>query len=331
VRYKAFGVSRFTSGTTPTTFRYTGQREDAGLGLYYYGARWYDPALGHFIQPDTLIPDAGNALDYHRYGYTKFNPLKYTDPTGHCGMSESAGESWSGPYGEACMGFSAGLSAGNKAALSAGGGFGLLTALNTGLASGSPPSQADPLPPPLEAVAGELSGATSTSFPLADGGPQTSIPPSTGVFNNTLNLLTKPLPSQQAGSNLVASASDREYLARLPVRYGNRGPTTGTLVVDGKEYPVVSGRGGPAASMPNGSPGFNGLTKTHAEGHAAAIMHQIGALSGTLYINNSDGPCPGRTGCDAQLARMLPAGAKLRVVWGNMYEVHEKSYENETR
>jgi RHS repeat-associated protein len=56
VRYKAFGATRFTSGTTPTTFRYTGQREESALGLYYYGARWYDPALGRFIQADTLVP-----------------------------------------------------------------------------------------------------------------------------------------------------------------------------------------------------------------------------------------------------------------------------------
>jgi RHS repeat-associated protein len=83
VRHKAFGATRFTSGTTPTTFRYTGQREESGLGLYYYGARWYDPALGHFIQPDTLIPNPGNVLDYHRYAYVRYNPLKYNDPTGH--------------------------------------------------------------------------------------------------------------------------------------------------------------------------------------------------------------------------------------------------------
>jgi RHS repeat-associated protein len=101
VRYKAFGATRFTSGTTPTTFRYTGQREEAALGLYFYGARWYDSALGHFIQPDTLVPDAGNPLDYHRYGYTRFNPLKYTDPTGHCAASEAdpdASDCWRWAY-----------------------------------------------------------------------------------------------------------------------------------------------------------------------------------------------------------------------------------------
>jgi RHS repeat-associated protein len=67
VRYRAFGVSRFTSGTTPTTYRFTGQREETSLGLYYYNARWYDPASGHFLSPDSIVPAAGNALDYHRY------------------------------------------------------------------------------------------------------------------------------------------------------------------------------------------------------------------------------------------------------------------------
>ncbi|MFN3786030.1 MAG: RHS repeat-associated core domain-containing protein, partial [Thiothrix sp.] len=88
VRYRAFGVTRFTSGVTPTSVRFTGQREEASLGLYYYNARWYDPALGHFLSPDTLVPEAGNALDYHRYAYVRFNPLKYTDPSGHYSVEE---------------------------------------------------------------------------------------------------------------------------------------------------------------------------------------------------------------------------------------------------
>ena len=36
-----------------------GQRAETSLGLYDYGARWYDPALGHFLSPDTLVPAAG--------------------------------------------------------------------------------------------------------------------------------------------------------------------------------------------------------------------------------------------------------------------------------
>ncbi len=49
MRYKAWGETRYTYSTNdtqfPTTFRYTGQREADEIGLYYYGARWYDPYL----------------------------------------------------------------------------------------------------------------------------------------------------------------------------------------------------------------------------------------------------------------------------------------------
>ena len=79
VRDKAFGATRFTSGTTPTSVRFTGQQEEASLGLYDYGARWYDPALGQFLSPDTIVPAAGNALDYHRYAYKRFNPVRFED------------------------------------------------------------------------------------------------------------------------------------------------------------------------------------------------------------------------------------------------------------
>ena len=34
LRYKAWGETRYTYGTTPTTYRFTGQREDATIGLY---------------------------------------------------------------------------------------------------------------------------------------------------------------------------------------------------------------------------------------------------------------------------------------------------------
>lgn len=36
-----------------------------------------------FNQPDTLVPDPYNPLDWNRYGYARYNPVKYTDPTGH--------------------------------------------------------------------------------------------------------------------------------------------------------------------------------------------------------------------------------------------------------
>ncbi len=63
--------------------RFTGQILDAETGLYYYGARYYDPELGRFIQPDTIIPDLGNPQSYNRYTYALNNPLRYIDPSGH--------------------------------------------------------------------------------------------------------------------------------------------------------------------------------------------------------------------------------------------------------
>ena len=81
--YKAWGEQRWSSGTTPTTYRYTGQRSESSLGLYYYGARWYDPGLARFVQADTFIPDPGNPMDWDRYVYSRNQPVKYVDPTGH--------------------------------------------------------------------------------------------------------------------------------------------------------------------------------------------------------------------------------------------------------
>jgi RHS repeat-associated protein len=63
--------------------QFTGQVKDEETGLYYYNARYYDPELGRFIQPDTIIPDLTNPQSYNRYAYVLNNPLKYVDSTGH--------------------------------------------------------------------------------------------------------------------------------------------------------------------------------------------------------------------------------------------------------
>jgi len=60
----------------------TGQRLDS-TGLYYYNARYYDPTIGRFISPDTIIRDPANPQCFNRYSYCLNNPLKYTDPSGH--------------------------------------------------------------------------------------------------------------------------------------------------------------------------------------------------------------------------------------------------------
>jgi RHS repeat-associated protein len=83
-RYKAWGEERYNSGTQATKYTYTGQYSNVSdFGLMYYNARWYDPYNTHFTSPDTIIPDNYNTLDWDRYAYSRSNPLKYSDPSGH--------------------------------------------------------------------------------------------------------------------------------------------------------------------------------------------------------------------------------------------------------
>ncbi len=97
-RYTAFGETRGVA-TTSTDYLYTGQRAESEIGLYFYNARWYDPALSRFIQADTIVPQPGDVKSYDRYAYVYNNPICFTDPSGHaicmddgyCGTEGSTG------------------------------------------------------------------------------------------------------------------------------------------------------------------------------------------------------------------------------------------------
>jgi RHS repeat-associated protein len=85
-RHYPYGVERWSSGTLPTDYRFTGQRFEAGLGIYAMGARWYDPYINRFLSPDTIIPDPANPQSFNRYMYCLGNPLAFVDPTGHASI-----------------------------------------------------------------------------------------------------------------------------------------------------------------------------------------------------------------------------------------------------
>jgi len=89
-RYYPYGVTRpGLAGTgLPTDRRFTGQREESSLGFYDYGARQFDPALGRFLQADTIVPNPANPQSLNRYSYTLGNQLRYTDPSGHIAQEE---------------------------------------------------------------------------------------------------------------------------------------------------------------------------------------------------------------------------------------------------
>ena len=83
-QYKAWGETRYTSGSEVTRYQYTGQYSyELDFGLQFYNARWYDSSLGRFAQADSIIPDPGNSAAWDRYAYGLNNPSRYTDPSGH--------------------------------------------------------------------------------------------------------------------------------------------------------------------------------------------------------------------------------------------------------
>ena len=91
------------------------------------------------------------------------------------------------------------------------------------------------------------------------------------------------------------------------------GKTAGVLSTARGNTALLSGWAGPSSAMAPGSPGFDIVTRTHVEGHAAALMRQLGVAAGTLHINNTT-IC---TSCTRLLPRMLAPGSTLNVVLPN--------------
>jgi hypothetical protein len=58
------------------------------------GAREYDPSLGRWLSADTIVPDLANSQSLNRFAYVYNNPLKYTDPSGHCAPEDEACNEW---------------------------------------------------------------------------------------------------------------------------------------------------------------------------------------------------------------------------------------------
>ena len=61
--------------------KYTGQWDNAEVGLVYLGARYYSPQLGRFVSPDPSTIH-GLVGDANPYEYAYGSPLLYVDPTG---------------------------------------------------------------------------------------------------------------------------------------------------------------------------------------------------------------------------------------------------------
>jgi RHS repeat-associated protein len=86
-RYDEYGRP---SASNIGRFQYTGQAWIAELGLYYYKARIYNPALGRFLQTDPI----GYVDDLGLYTYVGDDPLNRTDPSGESCSAQGGNGTW---------------------------------------------------------------------------------------------------------------------------------------------------------------------------------------------------------------------------------------------
>src|SRR5580704_369201 len=68
---------------SPTTRGFTGQEQMPNICADNFNARVYNPLLGRFLTPDSVIPDTYAPQSLNRYTYVDNMPLSVTDPTGH--------------------------------------------------------------------------------------------------------------------------------------------------------------------------------------------------------------------------------------------------------
>ncbi|NBD12295.1 FG-GAP-like repeat-containing protein [Corallococcus silvisoli] len=86
VAYLPYGGVFRPKTTGPDDFRpkFQGREADEPSGLLYFGARYYDPALGRFLTPDSRTASRISGRDsLNRFAFAINNPVTYTDPTGH--------------------------------------------------------------------------------------------------------------------------------------------------------------------------------------------------------------------------------------------------------
>ncbi|HEY3353039.1 MAG TPA: FG-GAP-like repeat-containing protein [Polyangia bacterium] len=88
--YAPFGQVLSETGAAGDSHRFTGQEGDDETGLMFYRARYYDPALGRFLQPDAFLPAANSPQALDVYAYANNSPINYVDPSGHAPLAVAA-------------------------------------------------------------------------------------------------------------------------------------------------------------------------------------------------------------------------------------------------
>ncbi len=92
IQYSPYGSTLFHAGTTDTPFLYNGRygvMTDPN-GLLYMQARYYNPYLSRFINPDP----SGFGGGLNQYAFANGDPISMTDPFGLGAVEAATGGSW---------------------------------------------------------------------------------------------------------------------------------------------------------------------------------------------------------------------------------------------
>lgn len=94
--YKPFGEQSewlLPGNAAPETKGWIGERYDADAGLQYLNARYYDPELGLFLQPDWFeVTKAG--VGTNRFSYSFNDPVNKFDPGGNQNFDSAGLAGW---------------------------------------------------------------------------------------------------------------------------------------------------------------------------------------------------------------------------------------------
>jgi RHS repeat-associated protein len=80
--YDPYGNLLAHTGTSGTTYGFTGEQHDVATGLLYLRARYYNPALRSFMGKDAWSGSRQRPQSMNGWSYAMANPINFTDPTG---------------------------------------------------------------------------------------------------------------------------------------------------------------------------------------------------------------------------------------------------------